>query len=279
MKRFLSCQPTPRWRTARDRGAEVANIAQTLPYTPMASSAALVRLALLRLLVVVWVLSALGTRSMAQEPAVAAAQIDSVNDWIALYAQSSEEQPPRPPQSDTQFHYQHDAVADTPAGLSSSSWSNSKTGKPRLTDDHELSVEPRTSQLLPSDAPAWVGSLPDLTGDVHRLFVGGHIAESAGEAAEGLDAPLVAAVNQYIDTHLLKRERAARALAGRITDDYVWKNLVDERAGYTARLNTPGQPMFQKWVTVSITPEQRAAILRWDREALQRQRLAPVGVG
>ncbi|MCA9181119.1 MAG: hypothetical protein KDA51_06685, partial [Planctomycetales bacterium] len=154
-----------------------------------------------------------------------------------------------------------------------------RTRKTPSEENHELSVEPGTPQLLPDDAPAWVGSLPDLTDDVHRLFVGGHIAESVSEAAEGLDTPLVAAVNQYIDAHLLKRKGAARSLAGKITADYIWKNLVDERTGYTARLNTPGQPMFQKWVTVSITPEQRSAILRWDREALQRERLAPIGLG
>lgn len=178
--------------------------------------------------------------------------------------QPAEGQPPRP------------AKLDSSPGLSSSSWTSPQT---LAGENHELSIEPGTLPLLPHDAPAWVGNLPDLSDDVHRLFVGGQIAESASEAAEGLDTPLVAAVSQYVDRSVLSREGAAQALAGKLTADYVWKNLVDEPAGYVARLNTPGQPMYQKWVTVSITPKQRDEILRWDREAVQRDRLKPIGLG
>lgn len=296
MKRFLFCQPAPPVRTATLRGADVADVGgKTLlpirqPRLVTRSSVAVLPHALLWSLAVLSIPATLGTRAAAQELAAEATttQIDSeIAASRILLAEREQEQPPRPTRSEAESHSQAaasantqpDSVTDSRAGLSSSSWSDGKSSKTRSEENHELSVEPGALQLLPDDAPAWVGSLPDLTGDVHRLFVGGHIAESASEAAEGLDTPLVTAVNQYIDTHLLARNRAARALTRKITADYVWKNLVDERAGYIARLNTPGQPMFQKWVSVSVTPEQRAAILRWDREAQQRERLAPIGLG
>lgn len=275
MKPFIHCLLQPRAWTPLYRAAEVANFANIRRFNPLASSAAARRLALLSVLAVLGVPSAFIAPASAQEsPPPATTLFDP--DPVPSERQSAKhdgDQPPRPRKSTAQ---PQQPVADTPTGLSSSSWSN---GNAQLVENHELSVEPGTSQLLPDDAPAWVGSLPDLSGDVHRLFVGGNVAESAQEAAEGLDFLLVATVNHYVDTHLLKRDRAAQALAGKITASYVRMNLVDDPAGYIARLNTPGQPMFQKWVTLSITPEQRATILRWDREALQRERLAPIGLG
>ncbi|MCC7337051.1 MAG: hypothetical protein IT422_18320 [Pirellulaceae bacterium] len=302
MKRFLLYQRSQLARPSAHRGAAVADVVvkPLLPFrmpTPMAkSSSAFLTCTLLGSLALLAIPPVLSTRAAAQEPAAeaTATQIDSkVGDIEVLLGQGEEGRPPRPAPSDTRPHspsrqpastqpenLQSDWVSDARAIMGSSSSSDAaKTRKEGLEENHELSVEPGTPQMLPDDAPAWVGSLPDLTDDDHRLFVGGHIAESASEAAEGLDTPLVAAVNQYIDAHLLQRKGAARSLSGKITADYIWKNLIDERTGYTARLNTPGQPMFQKWVTVSITPEQRAAILRWDREALQRERLAPIGLG
>ncbi len=153
----------------------------------------------------------------------------------------------------------------------------------------ELSVELGTQPLLPADAPAWIGALPDTTGEVHRVYVGGGIADSERDAAAQLDEALVSAVCDYIDTALLphrdtrsgllQRRVNARGLTAKITSDFIWKNLVDDPDGYLARLNTGDAPMFQKWVTVSITPQQRDMIRSWEREATQRQRLAPVGVG
>ncbi len=167
----------------------------------------------------------------------------------------------------------------------------------------ELSIEPSSPPLLPADAPAWIGSPPKTSGEIHYLHVGGQIAESESEAARLLDEELVTALCSYIDSTVLNspavwpqelenhmerhsidigdrmRGRAAEALKKKITPDFIWKNLIDDQQGYVARLNTSGIPMFQKWVTVSITPAQRAMIIRWDREATQRARLAPVGVG
>ncbi len=169
-----------------------------------------------------------------------------------------------------------EAEASDETGLGSSTWPQTPHA-PAVR--RELSVEPGTLDLLPDDAPAWVGSPPDLSQDVHRLFVGGQIAESEVEAAEGLDASLVRAIRQYVEKHLLHQAGSSRGLSTKLTADYVWKNLIDHRSGYVAKLNTPGQPMYQKWVTVSITPEQRGEMQRWHREALQLQRLAPIGVG
>ncbi|MEZ6081134.1 MAG: hypothetical protein R3C56_37355 [Pirellulaceae bacterium] len=119
-----------------------------------------------------------------------------------------------------------------------------------------------------------VGSCPD-HGRHHRLFVGGHIAESASEAAEGSTLRDAGTIN--ISTAPVATQGSRRFLSGKITADYIWKNLIDERTGYTARLNTPGQPMFQKWASSRSLPEQRAAILRWDREPLQRAAWHPSG--
>lgn len=169
-----------------------------------------------------------------------------------------------------------DAEPSADAGIRSSTWSKSQD---QPTVNRELSVEPGTLPLLPADAPAWVGALPDLSDDVHRLFVGGEVAESESAAAEGLDTPLVMAVRTYVERDVLQHAGAGHALAAKLTADYVWKNLIDQRSGYMAKLNTPGQPMYQKWVTVSVTPEQRGEILGWHREALQRERLTPIGLG
>ena len=169
-----------------------------------------------------------------------------------------------------------EAESSEQTGLGSSTWTQTPH-TPAVS--HELSIEPATLDLLPEDAPAWVGRLPDLSQDVHRLFVGGQIAESENEAAAGLDAPLIRAVRKYVEEDLLRDSGTSQALAEKITSDYVWLNLIDHRSGYVAKLNTPGQAMYQKWVTVSITPEQRGEIQRWHREAVQLQRLAPIGVG
>ncbi len=143
----------------------------------------------------------------------------------------------------------------------------------------QLSIEPGSQPMLPVDAPAWIGAAPDFSEEYHRLHVAGQIAETEEEAAEVLDEPLVAAVSDYIDTQVLDRPGASGAFRSKLTADFIWKNLIDVPEGYVARLNTAGVPMYQKWVTVSITPEQREIFRNWDREAIQRRRLAPIGLG
>lgn len=143
----------------------------------------------------------------------------------------------------------------------------------------QLSVEPGSQPMLPVDAPAWVGAAPDFSEAYHRLHVAGQIAETEEEAAEVLDEALVAAVSDYIDTQVLDRPGASDAFKSKLTADFIWKNLIDVPEGYVARLNTAGVPLYQKWVTVSITSEQREIFRNWDREAIQRRRLAPIGLG
>ncbi len=174
-------------------------------------------------------------------------------------ASPAEGQPPRP------------ATNRSDAGIASSTWEEPL--------QQELSIEPGTLPLMPQDAPAWIGAAPELNDDVHRLFVGGLIADNPADAAELLDAPLVEAVNQYIDHTVLQRTGASSELVKKVTADYIWKNLIDERAGYLAELTTSGQSMYQKWVIVSITPQQRMEIERWERLAQQQERLAVVGLG
>lgn len=146
-------------------------------------------------------------------------------------------------------------------------------------DVQELSVEPESEPLLPENAPAWVAAPPETGGELHRLSVGGAIAESASEAEHALDEALETALREYVQTHVLAGEQVGRGLEDKLTADYVWKNLIDEPQGYVARLNTAGVPLYQKWVALSITPEQRAIIRDWNQQALQRQRLGPVGLG
>lgn len=143
----------------------------------------------------------------------------------------------------------------------------------------ELSIEPGSQPLLPADAPAWIGALPDTSGEVHYVYVGGLIAETSSEAATLLDEALAAAVGRYVEETVVGRSGAALALRQQLTPDFIWKNLIDDPQGYLARLNTSGIPMYQKWVTVSITPQQRDMISDWNRQAMQRKRLGPVGVG
>jgi hypothetical protein len=144
---------------------------------------------------------------------------------------------------------------------------------------HELSVEPGTAPLLPADAPAWISAPPDFSQDIHHLVVGSLLAENPEDVDALLDEPLVAAVKQYIDGHLVNQLGAAARLRPAIRADYIRKNMIDAPEGFVARLNSTDTPMFQKWVVVSVTPEQREQIKLWHREALQRMRIAPLGVG
>ncbi len=162
------------------------------------------------------------------------------------------------------------------SGLPLLSTSASQTG-----DDspQELSVEPGTQPLLPADRPAWIGAVPDFTSDIHRIHVGSSITRNPDEADSLLDVPLVEALRDYVDMQVLDRSGAALDLQRKLTADYVRKNLIDDPSGYVVELNTAGIPMFQKWVTISVTPEQRREIVKWDREATQLKRLLPIGMG
>lgn len=140
-----------------------------------------------------------------------------------------------------------------------------------------LSVEPGSVPLLPADKPAWVGSPPDLSSKQHRVFVGSS-PEATPEAAEqSLDAAIEVALREYIDAHVLNESGASARLP--ITADYARKNLLLEPAGYLAELTTSDGPMFQKWVILEVSPEQREQFNVWHIEAIQRTRLGKIGFG
>lgn len=144
----------------------------------------------------------------------------------------------------------------------------------------ELSVEPGTLPLLPEDRPAWVAAEPDYSTDVHRLVVGSLVGDSESDIDRMLDEPLMAAVHTYVAMRVLDRdETPADGLLSRLNEKYIRKNLIDDPQGYVAKLSTSGGAMYQKWVMVSITPAQRTQMRSWQRDAVQMERLVPIGLG
>jgi len=140
-----------------------------------------------------------------------------------------------------------------------------------------LSVEPGVRPMLPKDRPAWVGASPDFTSDQHFLYVGSLPTTNRSEADEALDEPLIAAVRDYIDQAVVNQLGAANSMP--VTAEFIRRNLIDNPEGYECELTTGQDPLFQKWVTVRITPEQRGLFRQWNTEAIQRSRLAPLSVG
>ncbi len=142
-----------------------------------------------------------------------------------------------------------------------------------------LSVEPRTRPLLPANSPAWITAVPDYSAAIHRIPVGSLPTTRADETEGGLDEPLLAALYEYVDTQVVQQPGASEKLQPQLSVNYIRRNLIEDPAGYTAELTTSNGPMYQKWVLVSVTAEQREQLKTWHREALQRERLAPLGLG
>ena len=140
-----------------------------------------------------------------------------------------------------------------------------------------LSVEPGVRPILPEDRPAWVGASPDYSSEQHRLYVGSLPTSDESDADEALNEPLLAAIRNYIDQEVINEHAAAFQMP--VDGDFIRKNLIDDPKGYVCELSTSQGPMYQKWVTVRVTPEQRELFKRWHVEAAQRKRLAPLGVG
>ncbi|MCA9132282.1 MAG: hypothetical protein KDA45_03980, partial [Planctomycetales bacterium] len=143
----------------------------------------------------------------------------------------------------------------------------------------ELSLPPGRAPLLPADRPAWVGAPPDYTTSVHRLVVGSLVTQDAQQADALLDEPLESAVLEYVDEVLFPQSRASAALRSKVSAAYIRKNLIDHPQGYVARMNAGSEAMYQKWVQLTITAQQRAQMQDWYRQAVQRRRLAPLGLG
>ncbi len=170
--------------------------------------------------------------------------------------------------------------------LPSSDESQTQTGaeaaaqtQPSAVEDsvRTLSVEPGVKPILPDDRPAWVGASPDYSSTQHYLYVGSLPTSEESDADEALDAPLLAAVRNYIDQEVVNEHGAAFQMP--VDAKFIRKNLIDDSNGYVCELSTSQGPMYQKWVTVRVTPEQRELFQRWQVEAAQRKRLAPLGVG
>ena len=140
-----------------------------------------------------------------------------------------------------------------------------------------LSVEPGNQLLLPEDRPAWVGAPPDYTTSQHRFSVGSLPTLDAEDADSALDEPLVAAVSNYIEQEVIQQPWTVGQIP--IDAEFIRRNLIDNPKGYECELATSQGPMHQKWVIVRVTPEQRELFKQWHREAMQRTRLAPIGVG
>ncbi len=141
----------------------------------------------------------------------------------------------------------------------------------------ELSVEPGSLPLLPADRPAWVGADPDYSSEVHRLYVGSAAVAERSDVDSALDVPLIAALNGYLDDQVLNRTGASDSLG--LDDAFVRRNLIADTDGVVLQLNTGGEPMYQKWVVLEVTPTQREQFLQWYRESEQRERIKPVAVG
>ncbi len=140
-----------------------------------------------------------------------------------------------------------------------------------------LSVEPGKQPLLPADRPAWVAAPPDLSSAVHRLFVGSELVGDPQEADRGLDGPLVQSLRKYIDEQITERPGMADRID--ITADFIRKNLMQPDVSYVAELSTSVGPMYQKWVILEITPEQREILRGMVVATIQRERFAPIGLG
>lgn len=142
-----------------------------------------------------------------------------------------------------------------------------------------LSVEPRTRPLLPANSPAWITAAPDYSSAIHRIPIGSLPTSRADETEGGLDEPLLAALYEYVDTQVVQQPGASQKLHSQLSVNYIRRNLIEDPAGYTAELTTSNGPLYQKWVMLSVTAEQRSQLKKWHREAVQRERLAPLGLG
>ncbi len=170
-----------------------------------------------------------------------------------------------------------DATKSDSASPSNSETSSKTSAKENTEAIRTLSVEPGTRPVLPKNRPAWVGAAPDFTSSQHYLYVGSLPTLKPNKADQALDEPLVAAVRNYIDQEVINQIGAANAMP--VTADFIRTNLIDDPVGYECELATGQEPLYQKWVSVRITPEQRELFRQWHIEATQRTRLAPLGVG
>jgi hypothetical protein len=143
--------------------------------------------------------------------------------------------------------------------------------------EQELSVAPGKT-LLPDDRPNWITLEPDYSTDTHRLVVSSIPTARRDDTESNLDAPLEEALRNYV-CEQFDDEHAGRLLENRLSAAFIRTNLIDDKLSYTAELSTSGGEMYQKWVMVEVTKEQRQQLQTWYREQVQRERILPLGVG
>ncbi|GAB5402512.1 MAG: hypothetical protein Aurels2KO_07430 [Aureliella sp.] len=142
----------------------------------------------------------------------------------------------------------------------------------------ELSVAPGGDPLLPEEAPQWVGATPRLDAGTHTLVVSSMATVKRARVDAELDMPLCKTVMDYVQNDLIAGSSDVD-LRHYVTADYIRKNLIDQPEGYVAEIATSNGPMYQKWVKVNVTPEQQKQLKAWYAEAVQGERLPPIGFG
>lgn len=140
-----------------------------------------------------------------------------------------------------------------------------------------LSVGPVKS-LLPEDRPHWITLEPDYTTATHRLVVSSIPTAHESDIDANLDSPLEEALSNYV-VEQFGDLRAGKLLAHKLSAAFIRVNLLNDRKSYTAELSTSSGGMFQKWVMVEISAEQREQLQAWYREQVQRERVMPLGLG
>jgi hypothetical protein len=142
---------------------------------------------------------------------------------------------------------------------------------------HPLSVEP-TRQLLPRDRPEWISAQPDYQSDVHQFVVASIPTSDQSEVEASLDAALVEHLDAYL-REMFSQASGAGADLEQLPSEFIRTNLIDDSKSYLAPIETASGPLYQKWVMVQVTPEQRAYLQGWYGQQIQRKRLVPLGIG
>lgn len=166
-------------------------------------------------------------------------------------------------------------VGDSEFSTNAASASERAANRAETQVPHPLSVEP-SSQLLPKDRPSWIETDPDTESEVHRFVVASIPTSLKSELDSNLDATLVAAIKNYVNQQF--GPDSDQMLHERLTAAFIQTNLVDENKTYVAEMQTGDGPLFQKWVMIEVTPEQRNQIRLWINQQLQRQRVLPLGL-
>jgi hypothetical protein len=143
--------------------------------------------------------------------------------------------------------------------------------------EQPLSVGP-VRPLIPEDRPNWIMLEPDYSADIHRFVVSSIPTTRESDVDANLDAPLEEALRSYVAEQFTD-DRAGEMLTGRLSAAFIRTNLVDDQLSYTAELSTTSGGMFQKWVMVEVSGEQREQLQTWYREQVQRERILPLGLG